>query len=102
MAFASMAAGQQLNFDDGSSNTVQIGTSYTKVADATGQGRVIRVLRVFNDDAAITITVSKDETNDFDLILFGESRTYVVDDNIVTLFLKGASGNAKYRSSASL
>ena len=102
MAYVAMAAGQQLNRDDNSTNTVQIGTSYTLVADALTHGNVIRVLRVFNDDAAITITVSKDSTNDFDQILFGESRTYVVDDNIQTLYLKGASGNAKYRSSASL
>ena len=101
MAYVAMAAGQQLNFD-GATSPLSIGTSYTLVADALTHGNVIRVLRVFNDDAAITITASKDGTTDFDQILFGESRTYVVDDNIQTLYLKGASGNAKYRSSASL
>lgn len=94
MALAAILRGGSLNFDDGSTNTVQIGTSYTQILDSGDS--VMGVLRFFHDGAT-QMFLSRDGVTDHFLVRGGESRSFVKEDVIINLFAKSTAANQQYR-----
>jgi len=111
MAYRELENRQQFNADDGIELTVALSsTVWTKILDFTGSGS-FGVARVFNKEGAggETIKIAKDvvdptnvtTTPYFDIIDPGDSRPYVVEEAIQSLWALPSGSGALYRAGTS-